>query len=301
MDFRYTSDEFEQIKPFLKELFNQCQDDENLNKYKNILSAFIDILNFSDEFFKDIDDYLNTKEPAYCVSQRYIYLQQNVHLLQTLVNDVFWETNRIEKTKHNIIGDFFIINYECLYWYIFYKYENINHSAYNKSKSIVQIFEQNISIFEQGVASDFIKIAINTPKFAYDKYMQHNGDISQKLRDLGGFINEIENNNLKCENLNSEIKNIENSLQNQRQEFNFIGLSNAFQKMKGDKVIELKEEHNNNKIFMFCIVGILLTKLVWSVHYVNLETYNPTTLTVITISSIFIVAILLYFFQNIIT
>lgn len=143
MDFRYTSDEFEQIKPFLKDLFNQCKDDGNFNKYKNVLSAFIDALNFSNEFLKDIDDYINTKEPAYCVSQRYISLQTKLATLQTLIDDdVFGETNRIEKLKHDIIGDFFIINYECLYWYIFYKYENINHSAYNKCKSIVQIFEQ---------------------------------------------------------------------------------------------------------------------------------------------------------------
>lgn len=298
MDFRYTSDEFEQIKPFLKDLFNQCKNDGNFNKYKNVLSAFIDVLNFSNEFLKDIDDYINTKEPAYCVSQRYISLQTKLATLQTLMDDdVFGETNRIEKIKHDIIGDFFIINYECLYWYIFYKYENINHSAYNKCKSIVQIFEKNISVFEQGVVFDFVKIATNTLKFAYDRYMQKNESISQKLRDLDNFTKEIENNSSRCENLKLEIQNIENSLQNQRQEFNFIGLSNAFQKMKDDKNEELKNENSNNKIFMRCIIGILLAKLMWSVHYMNFETYNPTTLTVITISSIFIVGILLYFFR----
>lgn len=108
MNFRYTSDEFEQIKPFLKELFNQCQDDEGFNKYKNVLSAFIDILNFSDDFLKDIDECLDTNNDVVCLGNKWIEFNKRVKDFKKKFNDN--NSSILINEKHNIehiIGYFF--------------------------------------------------------------------------------------------------------------------------------------------------------------------------------------------------
>ena len=294
--FRYRNIDFKNLKSKLKNIFTECKNDENFQKYHNILDVFIEIIDLNDDFLKYIDQSLdNHNIESLFLNKRFSELNSGVLLYENLKkDDIFGEISGI---KINIINDFFAINYECFCWYFFHQSTTQNNNFYYTCGDIIDRMEINIIHLEAQTVFDIVNIARLIPKNTYNNYMKINDEISKNLVNINSFIEKTRITYNECENLKLEIQNIENSLQNQRQEFNFIGLSNAFQKMKDDKSKELIKEKRFNWFLMLIIVISLILKIVLSFKYVGLGELNLNILMTVITSFIVFIGVLLYFFR----
>ncbi|MGP5792121.1 hypothetical protein ACTXP0_03590, partial [Psychrobacter celer] len=114
------------------------------------------------------------------------------------------------------------------------------------------------------------------------------------LKSNEDFIEEkITANNL----LKQDIEEIKKSLEEQKTEYNFVGLSNGFSKLRETKESELKTEKETYRNLMFTIIAIIFIKTIGSLIY--LWTNDPINLIfiAITVATIFFLFILLYFFR----
>lgn len=293
--FRYGNDDFKILKPKLKTLFNQWKDDEFFGDYDEILELFIKIVDYNDDFFEQIDRVINEMTYDFYISKRFVELQANISLWEELsANGEIVELNGVKK---KIINNFFIVNYECFSWCYFYKYGIQENSLYYDFGNLMYALERNLIYLDKQTIADAVNISRLIPKVTYDNYMKNNKELSETLSNVGRYVEKINQYRENCNKFLSEIEKIENRLQNQRQEFNFIGLSNAFQKMKDDKSKELIKEKRFNWFLMTMIVLSLILKIVWSLNQVRLGELNLNILMIVITSFIVFIGILLYFFR----
>lgn len=203
----------------------------------------------------------------------------------------------LEKPKNeNFIFDIFILIYEPLFkqwsqghpdvgrynfckFYLCKLFNIIIYFTEEQQKKIIDI--QYVYISELNRANSNNKDKIDT--------------ISSFLKDIDKNIKFVKDYYEIVETHMLNITNIEKKLIEQRQEFNFIGLSDAFQKMKGDKQNELNKEQKYNGRLMGGIGLLLVIKLLYAL-FGNFSGFDAK-FAFISLSSIFLIAVLIYFFR----
>lgn len=203
----------------------------------------------------------------------------------------------LEKPKNeNFIFDIFILIYEPLFkqW----SQGDPNVGRYNNYEFyLCKLF--NIIIYfteeQQKKIIDIQYSSISEINKVYSNNRSKIDNISFFLQNINENVQTIENFEkiFKVHVLN--LSNTEKKLIEQRTEFNFIGLADAFQKMKGDKQNELNKEQKYNGRLMGGIGLLLVVKLLYAL-FGSFSGFDAK-FTFISLSSIFLIAVLIYFFR----
>ena len=119
-------------------------------------------------------------------------------------------------------------------------------------------------------------------------------DTVENLKKNQIYINEKIN---LSNSLKNDIKIIQESLDEQKSEYNFVGLSNGFKLLKDSKVAELKSEKFVYNFLMGIIILLIIAKSVWSASYLSNNDFNSPMFIIITVSTVLFLFILLYFFR----
>lgn len=124
-----------------------------------------------------------------------------------------------------------------------------------------------------------------------------NGDKLKTIKDLEQTSSEISKSLDKAKQLKQEIQTLKTYLETQKHEYNFVGLSNGFQKIKKDKEDELKSEHAiYQKLFWGIIIFSILKVVGLVVAYKCLD-IKGLELMSLAISTFILLFVLLYFFR----
>ena len=97
--------------------------------------------------------------------------------------------------------------------------------------------------------------------------------------------------------LKVDIQKIKYSLEEQKREYNFIGLSDGFRLLRDQKKVELKWQNIAYYILMITIILLIIIKTTWSAYYLNINNLNSPIFIITAISTILFLFILLYFFK----
>lgn len=263
----------------LIELFTIYIKDENLSDYHQALNIFIEIINDKD-FLKNLEKNI----------EKYNVTMQPIGNIENKLKKIL--DNKVEYSETELIEYFFVVFYIDVFK-CFYQddtYYNIKITDNNFGAKCNRIL-RNIGYLLNHLSNENYIIILesisNLPRIQYTWHIanvlkQNETYISEKLK---------ESNALK-----TEIEKIENSLKEQRQEFNFIRLVDAFQHMRNNKEGDLMIAQDLNRLQQIIIILILSAKIYWLYH-INLNSIKLEIVIMMVISSILLIAVLIYFFR----
>lgn len=137
------------------------------------------------------------------------------------------------------------------------------------------------------------------PREVFTKHLDQHLDQNvleavKNLKEHDGFM---EQTLISSKSLKKDIEEIEKSLNDQKREYNFVGLSNGFLKLREKKEGELKTEKETYRNLMFTIIAIIFIKTIGSLVYLWKNDPINLIFIAITVATIFFLFILLYFFR----
>ncbi|MEN2750812.1 hypothetical protein AAIR29_04115 [Psychrobacter sp. FBL11] len=132
------------------------------------------------------------------------------------------------------------------------------------------------------------------PKELFNKHLNKHLNTLQDLKNSQDFIKEklVESDKLK-----TEIAIIQESLDEQKSEYNFVGLSKGFTNLKQQKARELETQNWAYYSLMVTIIIALTAKFFWSISYLRSDNFDNLAFIVTTVSTVLIILIILYFFR----
>lgn len=179
--------------------------------------------------------------------------------------------------------------------------------------SLITTFETHRSFFEQAVISlqsysyTLTYDSLNKlcylwyiiPQEVFSRHLNRrlNSSVIQTINKLHEHQDLIEEENRKNILLKKDIMEIQETLNNQKSEYNFVGLSNGFRTLKEQKKKELNWQNGAYYGLMTIIVLLIISKSVWSANYLISNNFDSPIFIMITISTVLFLFILLYFFR----
>lgn len=107
----------------------------------------------------------------------------------------------------------------------------------------------------------------------------------------------IEDKQIASESLKKDIENIEKSLEAQKSEYNFLGLSNGFRALRKAKADDLTAEKTTYRNLTIAVILLVFIKTIGSLIYLSSSSSISSVFIAVTITTIFFLFILLYFFR----
>lgn len=271
----------------LIELFTKYKENDSLSNYHQALNIFINTIN-NENFLKNLEKNI----------EKYNVTMQHIGNIEDKLEKILY--NKIKYSETELIEYFFVIFYtdvfKCFYQDDTYYHMTRDNSFGKECNYILRNIEYLLNHLSNKSYIIILESISNLPRIQYTRHIasvlkQNESDMSEKLK---------ESNALKA-----NIEEIEKKLANQRQDFNFIGLSDAFKNMKDNKQKELRHEKIFNWVLMGSITALLFLKICWlgnfNIPFINklpnIEPSNTPYLVMVTISSIFLIAVLIYFFR----
>ena len=179
--------------------------------------------------------------------------------------------------------------------------------------SLITTFETHRTFFEQAVISlqsysyTLTYDSLNKlcylwyiiPQEVFSRHLNRrlNSSVIQTINKLHEHQDLIEEENRKNILLKKDIMEIQETLNNQKSEYNFVGLSNGFRTLKEQKKKELNWQNGAYYGLMTIIVLLIISKSVWSANYLISNNFDSPIFIMITISTVLFLFILLYFFR----
>lgn len=173
----------------------------------------------------------------------------------------------------------------------------------DRSKALIEKFLEELRFKSDRLSGEAFKrltyLWSMIPQHIFDVYLR--GYIDNQtltaIETLRNNQNFIDNKLQESNDLKSDIESIKQTLNEQRTEFNFIGLSDGFKSLRQQKQEELDKELTAYRRLMGLIIFIVIAKALGSVIYLLRAEPNLTLLIVSSISVILLLLVLLYFFK----
>lgn len=296
MAIDFTSEEFKKLKDKLIIEFNQYLKESDFKEYHDLIQILLNILNNS--ILLDTFKGINIDGDVQLTIEFYFdFLKNNL-------SDKRQIKEKEDKTK--VLLYTFVILYVFLYkaW-IVSEYEVGN---YNEYYNYIQKLYGYLTFFDNDIKKKIDKypyFVLNEIYKNYENSKQHIQNARVFLEHINEHMDMIKTYHKTIEKYTSDINTIEDKLKKQRQEFNFIRLADAFKNMKDNKQKELRHEKIFNWVLMGTITALLFLKICWlgnfNIPFINklpnIEPSNTPYLVMVTISSIFLISVLIYFFR----
>jgi ABC-type multidrug transport system fused ATPase/permease subunit len=291
MIFNYSSRDFENLKSRLIEIFTLHQQDE---KYKNLIGIFLKCLTDDFDKLKYLDNsafiFNNWKDVNNAINAN-LLSEENVELYN-------FKASREVNTFNfeNIFNSFYLTLYADIYEASITYDENIFDSFYNNLQRSLQLNSNKVSEYSFDKLS---RLWYLIPKTIFDKYIKNhiNQEIIDTVKTISSSQNYINQKINETNTLKSDVNTIKQALEQQKTEFNFIGLSDGFNSLRKQKVKELNGERRVYWILMLSIIGLIIYKLYWTVNYLNEPNPNLQLLIVVSISFVLMLLVVIYFFR----
>ncbi|MER2163142.1 MAG: hypothetical protein ABS921_03370 [Psychrobacter alimentarius] len=179
--------------------------------------------------------------------------------------------------------------------------------------SLITTVETHRSFFEQAVVSlqsysytlthdSFNKLCYLwyiIPQEVFSRHLNRrlNSSVIQTINKLHEHQDLIKEENRKSILLKKDIAEIQETLNNQKSEYNFVGLSNGFRTLREQKKKELNWQNVAYYALMAVIISLIVSKSIWSANYLVSNNFDSPIFIIVTISTVLFLFILLYFFR----
>ena len=179
--------------------------------------------------------------------------------------------------------------------------------------SLITTVETHRTFFEQAVVSlqsysytlthdSFNKLCYLwyiIPQEVFSRHLNQrlNSSVIQTINKLHEHQDLIEEENRKNILLKQDIAEIQETLNNQKSEYNFVGLSNGFRTLREQKKKELFWQNGAYYTLIAVIILLIISKSYWSANYLVSNNFDSPIFIIVTISTVLFLFILLYFFR----
>ncbi len=294
MIFKYKSPKFEELRSMLFIFFEKHLDDQNLSHSKqNLIYIIYKILKEENiDNLYELDSLNLIFNNWNDDNNRNTSLIAEQHLLLDFYKD---------KGSANIDFDAIIEAVFLVFYADFYEASLICENQFFRPifRNAIDNFNKNISCLSENSFKLLTNLWFIIPQKVFTERLDQHLDPAviktvATLKSNEGFIEEkITANNL----LKQDIEEIEKSLNEQKREYNFVGLSNGFSKLRETKENELETEKKTYKNLMITIIAIIFIKTIGSLIYLWANDPINLIFIAITVATIFFLFILLYFFR----
>lgn len=205
-------------------------------------------------------------------------------------------TTQIVGEPINVIESLFLVLYADIYEASLIINNPVIRFNLEKMVSELQSFSSSLS------SENFYRLTqiwFIVPREVFTKHLDQHLDPEviktvATLKSNEDFIAKKLNSN---ELLKQDIEEIQKSLEEQKSEYNFVGLSNGFRTLREQKKKELNSQGYIYYGLMTVIVLLIALKSVWSAYYLSSNSFENPIFIIVTISTILFLFILLYFFK----
>lgn len=257
-------------------VFNAILDDNNIDKVQSL-----DSLDLKFNKWVDVNEAINSHLLSY----------QN-HILYRIHNDM----NSDSLTPNAVIDSIYLVLYADMYEFSLVTEDPFLRNFFSQQAEELVLNSDHLSedSFKRLKYLWFI-----IPQRIFDTHLRQHLDPEvikniDKLKIHDDFIaKKISASDL----LKKDIEEIRKALENQKSEYNFVGLSDGFRTLKVSKLAELKSEKLAYNWLMGIIITLIIAKSIWSAFYLSVNDFNSPIFIIITVSTVLFLFILLYFFK----
>lgn len=296
MIYKYNSSEFETLKNIVVTYFNDyVATGACTEKQRKIINIFNTI--FDD---KNIDK-VQSLDRQDLKFNRWVDINEaiNSHLLSyqnSILFKIHNDNNSESLTPNVVIDSLYLTLYADMYEFSLVTEDPFLRSFFSQQSEELVFNSDHLSedSFKRLTYLWFI-----IPKEVFNRHLQQHLDPEvietvAMLKSNKDFMAEkLTANDL----LKKEIKEIQKSLEAQKSEYNFVGLSKGFTSLKTSKKTELDAEKITYNRLMIIIISLIIIKAVWSVYYLSTSEINSPMFIMVTVSTVLFLFILLYFFR----
>lgn len=196
----------------------------------------------------------------------------------------------------NVIESLYLVLYADIYEALLISEDSKTRFSLNKIIRELQNFSSSLSSDNFHLLT---QIWFIIPREVFTKHLnQHlDNNVLDTVKSLQTNDDFIKERISISNNLKQDIERIKTTLDEQKTEYNFVGLSKGFTSLKDNKVTELESEKSVYKWLMGIIITLIIVKSVWSAYYLSVNDINSPMFIIITISTVLFLFILLYFFR----
>lgn len=281
---KYNSNEFKDLRRILYEVFENSAADPAMGKEKRRLAVFFcEVLekdNISILFELDklnLTSYDNSKTDDVLIN-----IYQDKDLQNTNLNEAY------DSLFLRLYADFYSASiaieheetrlyFKNMYLKLHYWSDLLSTDSYEKLTRLW--FRIPRDLFHSQIESHFNENVLDTVK---------------ELKTNKSFVDEKID---EIVSLQQDILAIQDSLTEQRKEYNFVGLSDGFKTLRDRKQKELNWQNGAYYALMSIIILLIASKSVWSANYLVSNNFDSPIFIIVTISTVLFLFILLYFFR----
>lgn len=296
MLFNYESDNFEYLRKTLHDFFVSpdlfSSTPENSQGLKELFTEILDEKNTAQLSKLDHNNLLYNSWDDINKARNGNYLSQDNTLLYEIHKNGEITQSQIPKVYLSLLLVLYADFYEAS---LVLDDENDKDYFHQMSNRLLYLSEKLSDIDLRKLSFLWMEI----PRNIFDKHLGEHLDRSvletvELLRNNQEFI---ENKISISNSLKKDVEEIENSLNEQKREYNFVGLSDGFRTLREQKKNELDTQNYTYYGLMAIIILLIISKSIWSARYLSSNSFDNPVFIILTISTVLFLFILLYFFK----
>ncbi|WP_199506690.1 MULTISPECIES: hypothetical protein [unclassified Psychrobacter] len=296
MLYKYSSSEFKNLRKILCDILIEELSKESLSKeLKKLVEILVHFLNVIDE---NITDFLDKADLEYN-SWTDVHIAASGNLLSSYNHTILRAEN--EKSLNGfkfkeLVDAIYVTIYADIYEASLICTETGIKNYLNKT---VQDFQYYSDILSDDSFKRLSFLWFSIPKRVFDIHLKQNlsKESLENIKKLQENEDVITKNIETSKKLLKQTQDLKNTLEEQRSEYNFVSLSKGFTSLKDVKKKEMDDEKTIYRILMGCIILIIIAKFLWSIFYLSQENINNLIFITATVSTIFLLLVILYFFR----
>lgn len=295
MIFKYSSQEFENLKSSLQIFLHENINSSSLNQNKkDIIHVLLEVLKEeSIEKIKTLDnkDLMFNKWTNLNES-----LNNNTLSNTNLVLYKFFANDPIQYIVEDKIEALFLALYADIY-------EGSLLTTDSQDKDFFEEILHNLNYYTSTISEENFKVLtylwIEIPRNVFLNHLDQHLDkeVIETVKIFKENEDFLEKQKLLNDKTKEDIKKIQSSLEEQKSEYNFVGLSNGFRTLREQKQKELNWQNGSYYILIAIIILLIISKSVWSANYLVSNNFDSPIFIIVTISTVLFLFILLYFFR----
>lgn len=295
MIFKYSSQEFESFKSSLQDFLHETIHVSSLNQdKKNLIHVLLEAL--KEENVEKIKALDNENLMFNEWSGFNEFLNNNILSNTNLILYKFFTKDPTQYSVEATIEALFLALYADVY-------EGSLLITDSRHKEFFEKILNGLNYYASTISEENFKVLtylwIDIPRNVFLNHLDQHLDkeVIETVRNFKENEEFLEKQKLLNNKAKEDIKKIQLSLQEQKSEYNFVGLSNGFRTLRKQKKKELNWQNGAYYGLMTIIVLLIISKSVWSANYLISNNFDSPIFIIITISTVLFLFILLYFFR----
>lgn len=298
MIFKYASPEFKELKANICKVFANNMNQPSLSQGNIILIRFFLILfneentinlNKLDDITLTFNSWDNPNDPL----NNNTLSKQNTRLLDLSNQNVL---ENLPSSLEVYIESLYLVVYADFY-------EASLVTSERKSKDFFEVVVSKLQEHTDSLSEAALKKLHNLwfeiPRNVFAIHLKQNlsDRTLETVKHLQTNEDHVSKQLVTSEKLQKKVEEIQKSLEDQKSEYNFVGLSNGFRTLREQKKKELDWQNRAYYALMAIIILLIISKSVWSANYLVSNNFDSPVFIIVTISTVLFLFILLYFFR----